>query len=745
LARVNHKYIKKLIAQKVKTITDRQFFTSPAVSAHFADIIAAQTRRYHFARRVKVNIIWKTRQLDLIGVTNNDTILVNAGHPIITKSNKDRPNRYIAIAGVIAHELGHILYSDFLMLQTYAQRLDAKVWYPEKPLLLTADARNNEIDIWNYCNESTRKKEVFIQIALQINNSIEDGYIESRVLDKYPGTLGTSLQHFRDLHFSKCPTLTECIEAEKEPGGHIWLTLLQLILSYVLWGELKYGEEPISDERVQLIFFMLPILDQALINSSAKERFNVTNMIIVRCWPYIRSFLEMVENLTVTTGDTINEKLSEILSQLVGTSAEGTGESTPIFEMPGTSHAPSASASRLETTQKAIEYGSIESEDKTEEQPNTEGVAQDESEPETNNSTQKPQEEPKEQQDITPEEGGRIPYNQTRDLSVPVGRSITKEDYEGINYTKAASDIDRLLEQTAEKVITSDLEKQRIEELNALACEIAYGDIHTGVNMKIRRIPEVSDTLKEQYQAASPELIKISKKLQKTIYQQLKENRRGGKQTNLYSGRKLHIHALPRNDGKVFYNKKLPNETTDLAVALLLDESGSMGQCDRATYARATAIIIYDFCRSLAIPITVYGHSTDHSGVALYSYAEYESIDEDDKYRMMDISARMSNRDGAALRYVMERLSKRPEDIKLLILVSDGQPADSGYSGSAAEADLRGIKKDCERKNIFLVAAAIGNDKANIERIYNDSFMDITDLSKMPQKLTDVIKRHMHF
>ena len=110
---------------------------------------------------------------------------------------------------------------------------------------------------------------------------------------------------------------------------------------------------------------------------------------------------------------------------------------------------------------------------------------------------------------------------------------------------------------------------------------------------------------------------------------------------------------------------------------------------------------------------------------------------------MIDIAARGSNRDGAALRFVAEQLSKRPEEVKILILVSDGQPADSGYYGSAAEEDLRGIKQEYRRKGILFVAAAIGEDKQNIERIYGDSFMDITDLSQLPTKLTAVVKRHI--
>ena len=128
----------------------------------------------------------------------------------------------------------------------------------------------------------------------------------------------------------------------------------------------------------------------------------------------------------------------------------------------------------------------------------------------------------------------------------------------------------------------------------------------------------------------------------------------------------------------------------------------------------------------------VYGHSTGGSGVELYSYSEFDAIDREDKYRLVDISARGSNRDGAALRFVAERLSHRPEELKLLILVSDGQPADTGYYGTAAEEDLRGIQQEYRRKGILFIAAAIGDDKENMERIYGDSFLDITDLNQLP-------------
>ena len=109
----------------------------------------------------------------------------------------------------------------------------------------------------------------------------------------------------------------------------------------------------------------------------------------------------------------------------------------------------------------------------------------------------------------------------------------------------------------------------------------------------------------------------------------------------------------------------------------------------------------------------------------------------------MDMSARNGNRDGAALRFAAERLAKRPEKKKLFIIISDGQPADYGYCGTEAEADLRGIKKEYNRQGITIFAAAIGSDKENIRRIYKDGFLDITNLEDLPKNMALLVKQHL--
>ena len=337
-----------------------------------------------------------------------------------------------------------------------------------------------------------------------------------------------------------------------------------------------------------------------------------------------------------------------------------------------------------------------------------------------------------------------MPLMETDQVSEPLGGGVeVNQDYLPELSNTVEAEMERLLDTMAEKSVCQELEQDRLRELNQEAQAISYGDIHKGVPIRVNRMTEVPPEMVTQYNAIAGPLLDISKQLQKSLLRQLRDQQRGGKQTGLLMGRRLDAHTLFRSDGKVFTKNALPIQPPEMAVGLLLDESGSMASCDRATYARASAIILYDFCQALHVPVMVYGHTTGKDSVELYSYSEFDAIDREDKYRLVDISARGSNRDGAALHFVAERFSHRPEELKLLILVSDGQPADTGYYGTAAEEDLRGIQQEYRRKGILFVAAAIGDDKENIERIYGDSFLDITDLHQLPVKLTQVVKRFL--
>lgn len=719
MTRVNHKKVKQLIQQKRGKITDQEFFTSRLLSRHFEDVAAAQTKRYGASRRVRVHLIWQPGNPEL-AYTDNLYITINAGNPAITEF-PTREERYQMVCGLFAHELGHCLYTDFLAQQSYRNALSICRWYPGKPALTRVLDVKNEREFWEYAQEDPQNLALLGRVAHEISNVLEDAAMENRVLEQFPGTLGQALDFVRAWQWREMPTVTQLKEREAQ-GTPMFYCLLQLFLSYGKFGELKYGAEPLSEEHIQTVFELLPLLDDDLRATSGKNRWNTVNCILIRCWEHVREYLEALKRryeekkASGGTGSVFSQ-LEEELSTLVGGSTRGEGVTAPVSEeseepsLPQPEKREMTRVLALSTEGESLGVGAGGSAGK---------------------------------QKISPEETGRMPLVETDQVSEPLGGGIeVNRDYLPELSNTVEAEMERLLDTMAEKTVCQELEQDRLRELNQEAQSISYGDIHKGVPIRVNRMTEVPPEMVEQYNTVAGPLLAISKQLQKSLLRQLRDQQRGGKQTGLLMGRRLDAHALFRSDGKVFTKNALPIQPPEMAVGLLLDESGSMASCDRATYARASAIILYDFCQALRVPVMVYGHSTGGSGVELYSYSEFDAIDREDQYRLVDISARGSNRDGAALRFVAERLSHRPEELKLLILVSDGQPADTGYYGTAAEEDLRGIQQEYRRKGILFVAAAIGDDKENMERIYGDSFLDITDLNQLPVKLTQVVKRFL--
>lgn len=572
-------------------------------------------------------------------------------------------------------------------------------WYPAPPDLKTSRDAANERDFWEYVKLEPRNLEFAMKIASYIANVLEDGYIESRILADFPGVLGYNLSVMRDHQYQDMCTVTQLIEMESDGSSHIFQTILQMLLSYALYGEIKYDETPLSDERIQTVFQLIPQLDTAVTTTFAKERWKIVSLILIRCWHHIEDYIELCKKhqdkaIASGAGSSAGEVLSGLLQIIAGASAEGTGSGRPVSGSGARRGIAANAAARSRTQALARQNGS--GDDSSEENPASSPDSDDSSVSDDVGAPLEASSGASEKQKTTAEEGGRIPFHQTDSVSAPVGGSTEYDsDYKHEMNENAATDIERMLEQMAEKAACKQLETERLKELNEAAQSISYGDIHSGVNIQVHRIAQVDDELEDQFYQICGPLLDISKKLQRSLIQKLNDQQRGGKQTGLVMGRRLDAHALCRNDGKVFYKNNLPNEAPRLSVGLLLDESGSMSCGDRSTYVRAAAIILYDFCQSLNIPIMIYGHSTGWGiDVDLYSYAEFDSIDRDDKFRLMDISARNSNRDGAALRFVAEQLSKRPEEVRVLMLLSDGQPAASGYSCTAAEENLRGIKQE---------------------------------------------------
>ena len=724
--RTSHREIRRRIEEEKSKVSDEEFFSSREYRAYLSDITEAATKRYN--RPIRVTVVADHND-ETLAFTDFNGIFINACNEI-TWSMPTRRLRSLSIEGLNAHENSHNLFTDNRIWQAFFRKTEKGRFYPKLPDGLNADQKRYAQEILEALTDESDDvpRTVIMNTIHALANILEDGYVDARYSYEFPGSpaRGIALNNVRIAE--KAPDVTEMIN--KKQYDHC--IVLNMLIQYVNAGEVN-NLSGYTGEFLDKIAEYIPIVDGCLFDEDARSRCEAANYILIDLWPMMQRCFDALRDKKQQAQNQQQQQQSQQQGQ-------GAGGSPASQGTPGQQDSDSAKAAG----QKAME------DDLSGQLPQTAPNFQVKTSACASSGSFVPD---KDQQKSVRAQIERVLNEETERIAAHVTSEITgnegtgsvtsNTEYEGNCYEYAASDIERLLEEMAERIVDEKLEEELSEDLQREAESIRYGNAHRGISITVNRMSRVDQALIDAYETVAPQLLMLSKRLQRSVSAVLRDKRQGGRQTGLLVGKRLNQHALHRDDGRIFCNTRLPTEPIDLAVGLLIDESGSMCGNDRITRARATAIVVQDFCEKLGIPCMITGHTAWNSHVELFSYAEFDSVDRKDRYRLMDLSARDCNRDGAALRYVAEKLYKQPSEVKLLIIICDGQPNDNGYSGSAAEADLRGIKIEYSRKGVQIFAAAIGDDRDRIERIYGTGFLDITDLNQLPIMLTQLISRNI--
>ena len=694
--------IQRLIADKKSKLTDAELFGSASYRSYLQSIADNISGKY--GRGAYVSLSYDPGNKE-IACTNNYKIYLNTANNL-TGSFSDRRHKNLVNIGIIGHEVGHILFTDFHIAKRYDKYFESGRLYPRK---MTAKMFGKEEHKENLkeleavlAEAEPNKLRLLSNFAFHISNIIEDGYIERLMKLRFPGTvaIGIELKNLRQSEMS--PSLKDMLDNEFDA-----LSIINnLLLQYAIHGNIE-NQEGICNEYTAFLMDAVPVLDDALSNDNPKERLMCVNMMLVHCWKYIKPFMEKIDKMPEEPESKSEDEESEAESENPSESTSETPQSKAAQEIISKLDSEMENSSETPENMNSISLIDQIGEDKNE------------------------------------GEQERLEHLKTdveNMLSNGTG-SITKED----DYITETADheLENIVNQAAETAVYSAVEDNILDEIKKTVKDIDFGDIHKNVDIVIHRQKELSGSEPELYDRAMTELRPISKLLQKSIMNVIRQRQRGANERGLLMGSRIDHTAYYRNDGKIFTKRNRPNDEISLAVGILVDMSGSM--CgERIRTAQAMTLVVYDFCKSLNIPVTIYGHDTTYGNtVNLYSFAEFDSVDGKDKYRLMNIHDGGSNRDGCAVRFVAEKLSGRSEECKLFIVVSDGQPADGGYYGTAAELDLQDIRKEYTNKGITFLAAAIGDDKPAIKRCYGESsFLDITDLKEFPMTIAKLIARY---
>lgn len=714
--RISQAKIQAMLRTAKDKLTDQELFGSGIMAAHLTNYLRTIAPK----RKIRVKIVWQPSKVNFLAATNSTVICINPGNPLYLEA-ATRELTFLWLLGTGGHEVGHILFSDFDELALYVSALHSGRLYPAVPDDLMQEEEDALTEIQQLCSDRDETAQyLIVKTGHYILNCLEDYYVDFQMYDRFPGSIGQGIILFNAHVADTYPSIIKMIEQGLSPLS----IMKRLLLQYARYGSINnLGDY--EGEYLDLLYDCIPMIDDAVCNGIS-SRMLAANRILLRMWPYLKKAIEQ-KHAAKEADDSAPPPSDERSEDPKGDSETSDVEDEDDdFDFPADEDDDQGAIPQLPRN---IEY------------PDESGAAPDKSEGGDRaaydcaiKSLLAPQQ----------EEGGRIPLRKTSEISEGsvLGRTMYDPDYQSVEYKYAAADIARLLTETASKAVYENCEQELSKELQAEAGKIRLGNAHKGIHIIIHRMCEVPQELIDQYETIAPELIALSQRVQKDVFPELADMCLPVTHKGLLSGSSLHASSLYRKDGRVFRKTSYPQEDFDLAVAVLADESGSMWCGDRITMTRAASIVLYDCCTALGVPVMICGHTQDGPNdeeLHIQSYAEYESVDRNDRYRIMDMMPRSSNRDGAALRYICNRLTARSEQRKLLFVISDGQPSAIGYAGTEAEADMRGIKQEYERKGITFIAAAIGADKENIQRIYGSSYLDVTDLKKLPSKLAELL------
>ena len=307
-------------------------------------------------------------------------------------------------------------------------------------------------------------------------------------------------------------------------------------------------------------------------------------------------------------------------------------------------------------------------------------------------------------------------------------------------------EIDRITTNIAEQTVRENEQVRLDNELKQSVESFDFSELNNNVEVNMLR-GNTSNSAMQLYQYFCDNgALKMASAMAKEIRRKIKDQQQGGKLDGLHNGRYLDRNHLYRMDKKVFCKNDLPEDIPNMAISILVDCSGSMSAQSKLLYAMQTALIIYEFGQMMNIPVMVYGHNYS-GGMYLYSLAEFNTVDGQDKYRICSLNPGGCNRDGMALRYCADRVANRQEEKKFVFIISDGKPS-AYYSQSDAYKDIRNVLMEYSKKKVRFITFGLGNDQKGIEDIYCQDmsrscaakFVSTNDPQLLPKAVVKAIK-----
>lgn len=191
------------------------------------------------------------------------------------------------------------------------------------------------------------------------------------------------------------------------------------------------------------------------------------------------------------------------------------------------------------------------------------------------------------------------------------------------------------------------------------------------------------------------------------------------------------------SDAKLF-RRELKADASDFVVDVLIDASGS--QMSRQGEVALQAYIISEALSNVEFPHRVMSFCTFWDYTILHRFREYDDPPSANE-NIFNYVTSSNNRDGLAVRTVGQSLLMRPEEKKILIVLSDGRPYDvivnrpnarnpQPYQGNHAICDTATEVRRLRSQGVSVLGVFAGEEKdlATEKKIFGKDFAYIRDI-----------------
>ncbi len=211
--------------------------------------------------------------------------------------------------------------------------------------------------------------------------------------------------------------------------------------------------------------------------------------------------------------------------------------------------------------------------------------------------------------------------------------------------------------------------------------------------------------------------------------------------TELRSGRTPQDALYIRNEKRV----------RDVAVAFLIDMSGSTSRQIPSARRRVieveqeALILMAEALQAVGDTFAIYGFSGDSKDrVDFYVIKDFsDALNARIHERIGAMRSLNQNRDGAAIRHASAKLSRQPAKTRLLILLSDGKPLDTGYAGAHSLQDTKMALKEARRRGVHPYCITIDKEASRyVTEMYGEVSHTIIDqVATLPDRLPRIYRR----